>query len=128
MSVTQLISESAGKVSGQFLRYLVVGGIAFVIDFSLLVGLTQWLGMPYLVSAAVGFAVGVAVNYTLCLRWVFDTRRFRDRRLELTLFTSIGLSGLMLNEVLLWFITEPLAQPYYISKLLAYPTPSLCSP
>ena len=121
MLALTIFPPQAWKVVRQFLRYVVVGGIAFGVDFSILVLLTRYLGIPYLLSAGVGFIVGVIVNYNLCLRWVFDARRLQDQRLELTLFTFIGLGGLVLNEVLLWLITEQLSQEYYVSKLLAAP-------
>ncbi len=55
----------------QIMRFAVTGGIAFVIDFGLLLILTELVHLDYLVSATISFIVSVWVNYVLSMMWVF---------------------------------------------------------
>ena len=103
----------------QLLRYSVVGGIAFVADFSVLYLATSILGLHYLLGAAGGFVVGMGINYVLSIAWVFDKRRVGSVGLELQIFAAIGVAGLLINELLMWMLTGGLGVHYLRSKLIA---------
>lgn len=103
----------------QICRYAVVGGIAFIIDWTVLFVLTEFFQWHYLASAALSFVLGVVVNYTLSLKWVFDVRTFTKRSIEFAVFAVIGVLGLGLNELFIGLFTEVFAIYYMISKLLA---------
>lgn len=102
----------------QFYRYVLIGGLAFVIDFTILQALTELADVYYLYAATVGFLVGLLVNYWLSTRWVFSYRKLSDRRAEFIIFGVIGLLGLALNNLSLYAMTEFLSIDYRISKLL----------
>ena len=51
----------------EMLRFAIVGGASFVVDYALLYFCTEWLGIHYLYSAAISFTVSVIVNYWLCV-------------------------------------------------------------
>ena len=108
-----------GTLFGQFARYLVVGALAFVLDFSTLYALTRFAGLHYLASAAFGFALGLLANYCLCRLWVFDRRTLSNTRVEFAIFALIGLAGLGLNEAVIWFFTEALRFHYLVAKLFS---------
>jgi len=90
----------------QFIRYVVVGGIAFIVDFSSLYMLTAHFGWHYLASATVAFLLGLATNYALCIAWIFDFHAIPNRSHEFIIFCSIGVVGLGLNNALLYVLTE----------------------
>ncbi len=91
----------------EFLRYIVVGGIAFVVDFGSL-----WLCKEFLLSkeesysiylaTAIGFLLGLIVNYVLSLKFVFtqakDQGKGRDTK-SFAIFAVIGIIGLGLTEL-----------------------------
>lgn len=108
------------KILYQFGQYLLVGGTAFIVDFSTLYLLTEKLGVHYLASATLGFLLGLATNYALCIAWVFDVRVLKGNRIqEFTIFGLIGIAGLGLNTLILWFLTEVVKVHYLASKLVA---------
>jgi putative flippase GtrA len=106
-------------LSWQFIRYLCVGGFSFLIDFACLYYLTEHVGWYYLVSATLAFCVGLTTNYLFCLAWVFDFRRMPNRWHEFMVFSAIGLIGLLLNNLLLWLLTEHAGLYYLVSKIVA---------
>jgi putative flippase GtrA len=113
------LDSAVSPVVAQFLRYLVVGGVATLADFGTLALLTSGFGWHYLQSAAVAFGVGTAGNYALSIRWVFEERAVKNHLLEFVLFLLIGLAGLGINQLLLWKLTDGLHVHYLQSKLVA---------
>ena len=88
----------AHTLLADFLRYLVAGGLAFAVDWGV-------LGVHYLAATALGFALGLAVNYAICVTWVWrGTRATRLR--DFAVFTAIGLGGLLLTEGLMWLAVD----------------------
>ena len=51
------------KLIEQIMKFGIVGVIAFVIDYGLMVLLTEVFGVNYLISATVSFIVSVTFNY-----------------------------------------------------------------
>ena len=101
----------------QLLKYGVVGGIAFIVDYGLLLFLTEVCGFHHLVSAAISFIAGLAVNYILSQRYVFTEKRFSDWRIEFLIFSIIGVVGLGLNELIIYLLTDILGIHYMLGKL-----------
>ena len=103
----------------QFLRYVVVGGVAFLFDFFFLYIFTSSMHIHYLISAAIAFLIGLMVNYLLSIFWVFDKRSLENRMAEFFIFAVIGLVGLGLNEGFMWLFTGLIGLYFMYSKLIS---------
>jgi len=101
----------------QLLRYTFVGGIAFLIDFAALFLLTEFCGIHYILSATISFMLGLLTNYYLSIYFVFNNRRLKNKRVEFLVFALIGIVGLLINDVSIWFLTEVVSFHYLISKI-----------
>lgn len=102
----------------QFFRYTLVGGLAFVVDLGLLFLLTEYAHLYYLVSATLSFLMGLLVNYILSTQWIFRSSKIKNKKIEFILFGLIGVIGLGLNIVLLYFFTDLIGLYYILSKLI----------
>jgi len=109
----------------EFLRYVLVGGIAFVADFGTLV-LSQELYLKHFdfgvyLATVLGFVVGLVVNYVLSLLFVFtqakDVGKGRSVGAFLV-FAVIGLLGLLWTEIGMWLGIEILGLHYMIVKVV----------
>lgn len=119
MIVRNILSNQNNKSQFQFIRYAISGGIAFIADFTILYILTDILNIYYLISAIISFTAGVLVTYTLSIIWVFDIRRFRNKHIELGLFTLLSIIGLLLTIFFMWFFTEIINFYYLLSKIIS---------
>lgn len=119
MKLTSLFKKENDHILSQLFRYTFVGGFAFIVDFSALYVFTEFLHVHYLISAAIGFILGLLVNYALSIIWVFNKRTVKSRLAEATLFAVIGLIGLGLNELFIWFFTEQSHLHYQVSKVIS---------
>ena len=103
----------------EFSRYFVAGCLAFGGDFLVLVTLTEFAGINYLISNVFGFCVGLVISYLFCIRWVFSVRRLQVPTQEFGIFTLVALIGLALNEVVMWGVVEFAGQHYSLAKIVA---------
>lgn len=101
----------------QLIRYTIVGGLAFIVDFILLFVLTEYCKLHYIISATCSFIAGLFINYYISTLWVFKST-IKNKQIEFSLFTLIGLLGLGLNDFLIYFFTEKFSIHYMSSKFI----------
>jgi putative flippase GtrA len=114
-----IFSGTTTSTAVQFIRYIFVGGGAFLVDFGTMALLHHGVGIHYLTASAVGFGLGLVVNYLISVAWVFETRKLRRRWLEFFAYSLIGVVGLGLNQLVIWAITEHILAVPLASKLAA---------
>ncbi len=116
-----LISGGGTHLLIQLFRYLIVGGVAFIVDFGLLAFLTEKFELPYQLSACISFVAGLTVNYVLSIFWVFNSQaQGRSAKVaEFTLFAIVGVVGLGLNALIMWLFTEKAGFHYLLSKIVS---------
>lgn len=107
------------KLIEQIMKFGVVGVIAFVIDYGLMVVLTELFGINYLISATISFVVSVTFNYFASMRYVFTHKEDLSRRREFIIFVALSVAGLLINDVLMWLGTDLLGVSYLITKIFA---------
>lgn len=107
------------KLLAQFMKFGVVGVIAFVIDYGLLALLTELFGINYLVSATVSFTASVVFNYVASMRYVFTHKEGMSRRREFVIFVVLSVIGLLINNGCMWAGVELLGVHYLLTKIVA---------
>ncbi len=88
-----------GKLIQQFLKFGVVGVIAFIIDYGVLMLLSQVFGMDPVLAAGISFCVSVIFNYLASMRYVFTHREDLSRGREFVIFIVLSAIGLVINEL-----------------------------
>ena len=104
---------------GQFVRFGVVGVAAAVIDFGVLIALTELLGIDPVLSAGISFTASVIFNYFASMRFVFTRREDLGRAAEVLAFVALSLVGLAINEALMWLGVTALGAHYVFVKVFA---------
>ena len=105
------------KLIEQFMKFGVVGFIAFLIDYGLLALCTEVFGINYLISATIGFTVSVVFNYLASMRYVFTHKEDMSRRREFIIFVVLSIIGLIINNACLWAGVELLGWHYLLVKI-----------
>lgn len=113
-------------LSAEIMRFLFVGGLAFVVDFSVLSFTAEHIfyvghGWGLYLATALGFLAGVVVNYVLSILFVFRNARtdssYRTYNAFL-IFVGLGFIGLLLTEVGMYLGVGILAINYQVAKIL----------
>ena len=102
----------------QLFRYIIVGGVSFLVDYALLFTLTEYLHLYYLLSATISFVAGLVVNYFISTNWIFRHSKLKSRSAEFIIYGIIGVIGLLLNNLLLYVFTDWMCIHYMFSKLI----------
>ena len=102
----------------EFTRYFCAGCLTFLVDFTLLLFLTEVAEINYLRSNLAAVSVGIVMSYLLCVNWVFDARRYNQVVFEFPIFVLTSIVGVLLNESLLWASVEFGGIHYLAAKII----------
>lgn len=101
-------------------RYLLISGMALLADMLVFSLSLRCLGTPWPVAACLGFVSGVCVAYGLSIRYVFQVRKLQHSpRAELLIFVGLGVLGLGVTQLVLYFCIEWFSWPAEVSKGVA---------
>lgn len=113
----------------QFLKFGIVGGLSFVIDYGIMVLLKEVFGVYYLAAAFISFSVSVIFNYVCSMRYVFVSREDISKKREFITFVILSVIGLGINELVMWITVDKLPvdqilsidkdKVYLVAKLVA---------
>lgn len=117
--LNKLFLEKTNDTKLQFFRYLFVGGVAAFVNIGSLYILTDIFKIYYIFSNIIGFILGLIVNYILSKWLVFSTEKTINKLFEFLTYALIGVIGLGLDTVLIWFLTETILIYYLLSKLIS---------
>ena len=107
------------KLIEQIMKFGVVGVIAFIIDFGVMVFLTEVFGIDPVISATVSFIISVIFNYAASMRYVFSHRKGMSRTHEFVIFVVLSAIGLGINDLLIWAGTDLASFDYRLVKIFA---------
>ena len=106
------------KIIIQLIKFGIVGVIATVIDFGVLMFLKELMHIDVLAASAVAFSVSVIANYILSMLFVFKSRG-NSKVKEFLVFVVLSIGGLLLNQFIMWIGTEIMTAYYLWVKAFA---------
>ena len=112
-------SEKTEKLLLQIFKFVMVGGLAFVIDYLTLIICKEVFNLNVLVSAAIAFTISVVFNYILSVKWVFDVDKSKSEKKNFIIFIVFSIIGLLLTELIMWIGTDALKVNYLLVKIIA---------
>ena len=105
------------KLFKQLFRFGIVGTLAFIIDYSVMVFSKEVLNLYVLIAVALGFLISVIFNYWASVKFVFTVKQNRSKTKEFIIFVVLSAIGLGLTEISMWFGIEVLKINYMIVKI-----------
>lgn len=109
----------------EFVRFMLVGIVTTIIDFGLLVLLTEIFSVYYLFSATLGFVFSQTWAYIASVYWVYARFTAGSHANGFPAFLAISATGLLLTVIFLWTMTEQLGVFYFYAKIIASAATSL---
>ena len=101
----------------EIMRFSVVGGASFLLDYALLFAFVEFFGLHYLISSGLSFTISVLFNYYLCVVFVFHASG--RTKAQKALFFGSSILGLFLNQLCMWIFVDLMGIYYMISKIFA---------
>lgn len=110
------------KLIEQVGKFSIVGVLATLIDYGILMALSQAFSVPVLIASGVSYVVSLIFNYLASMRFVFTHRDDLSRGREFAIFVILSLIGLAINQAVMALATAALgtgALAVTASKVLA---------
>ena len=110
------------KLVNKIIRFSVVGGIATIIDFAFLYIFKEFLNINIIIANTLSFIISVTYNYIASIVWVFDINKEKNKKIQFILFILFilfSIFGLVLNNIILYILTDIFNMYYLISKVVA---------
>lgn len=117
--ISKFFIEKTDNLLMQFVRYFFVGGIAAVVNISLLFVLTDLCNINYVISNIIAFIFGLIVNYCLSKKMVFINENSVNKVFEFIMYAIIGFIGLGIDTLMLWIFTDKFKIYYMLSKIIS---------
>ncbi len=89
-------------------RFLTVGVMSTLIDFSLFTLLHGFFAVPTLSANTLSYTAGIVNGFVLHRRWTYAQRVSRTIGARFTLFAVVSLSALLLNNLIVLLLAPPL--------------------
>lgn len=117
--VNTLFIDKTNNTFLQFFRYLFVGGIAAVVNIGMLYVFTEIFNIYYIFSNILSFTMGLIINYFLSKLYVFTDDVNISKTKEFTIYSIIGVLGLLFDTILMYVFTSRLKLYYMLSKIIS---------
>lgn len=102
----------------KLIKFCMVGFTGMVIDFSVTWLLKEKVAVNKYIANSMGFILAAVNNFIWNRIWTFESGP-SSITLQFTLFISISLAGLALNNLLIYLLHEKLKWNFYLSKIVA---------
>lgn len=106
----------SAQIVQKFVGFAGTGAIATGIQYTILIVLTEWVGLAAVYASAIGYAISSVLNYLMKYHWVFASDK--KHRSTAPRYFLISLTGLSLNTALMYLGTQVLDWHYLIAQIL----------
>lgn len=99
-------------------KYFGVSIVAAIVNIGMLYIFTDICCINYLISNILSFTLGLIVNYVLSKKYVLKKCKL-NKALEFIIYALIGITGLVIDSLILWIFTSKLKIYYMLSKIIS---------
>ena len=107
------------KLLMQIIKFVIVGGIATIIDFVIFFLLHEILKINTLISNITSFSISVIYNYIASVKWVFDVDKDKNKKEQFIIFIVLSIIGLIINTIIVYICIDVIKMYSIIGKILA---------
>ena len=102
----------------KLIKFCLVGFSGLIIDFGTTYILKEKLRLNKYLSNIIGFILAASSNYILNKIWTFSNNE-SDILKQFSLFISIAIIGLIINNIIIYALTKRFNLNFYVSKMIA---------
>lgn len=107
------------KLLVQIFKFVIVGGIATILDWILYFILYNFMKINPLVANIISFSISTVYNYWASTKWVFEVNKNKSKNRLFVEFVLFSIIGLTLTELLLWIGINILGINAMVVKIMA---------
>jgi len=104
-SEVSVVERLKGVFDKSFIKYVITGVTAFVIEYSMYVLLLKWIGLNYVLSSTLVYMIVFWFAFLVNRSWSFESKG--DVKLQLMKYTMLFFFNLIVaNVILMYFLTD----------------------
>ena len=106
------------KLIEQVMKFVIVGGLSFVLDFIIYYVLKNYFSVYYLIAGFFSFTLSLIFNYLMSMKFVFKSKDDLKKTHEFIIFVTLSVMGLGLNLLCLFILVDIYKMNDLIAKIL----------
>lgn len=118
--IEKLNSNKKIKPLLQFIKFGIIGVIATLIDYSVLIILREAFYVDVFIASTISFFVSLIFNYMANMKYVFiNKKESMNKTRTIIAFILTSLVGLMINQLVMYILINDFYIHYILSKFFA---------
>ena len=102
-----------------FIKYILVGGIAFIVDILIFYSLVTFVGLGYFVASIISFLIGVFANYKLARSYVFNCDKSINKGVEIIGVYIVSGVAVIIHQFVIYILVDSFKIDIYTSKVMS---------
>ena len=107
------------ELLNQIFKFIIVGGIATIIDWAIFYILNSIFNINPLISNIFSFTISLIYNYIASVKWVFVVSKKKNSKRIFIEFVFLSIIGLLISEFIIWLLVDKLLINSLISKIIS---------
>ena len=116
-TMNQSLNDNQIKLLVQIFKFVIVGGIATLIDWIIYFICYHFIGIEPLIANIISFTISVIYNFWASIKYVFDVKGNNKR--NFIIFIVFAVIGLGLNEIIIFLLHNKLSWNAMLVKIIA---------
>ena len=113
------VNDNIVELLVQIFKFIIVGCVSTCIDFMFLYIFRDICKLPLIISNTLSFCISVIYNYWASMVFVFNVKAEKNNNKTFFIFILFSVIGLLLNNVIVWCVTNLFDVYYMLSKIVA---------
>ena len=103
----------------QIINFLIVGGIATLIDWLLYFILYNYVKLSPLLANIISYSISTLYSYIVSVKFVFNVNKDNSKKKNFIIFVTLSIIGLLLSEGLIYLMVNVFTLHKMLSKIIS---------
>ena len=113
------VSKEKENLLIQIINFLIVGGIATIIDWLLYFILYNYVKLSPLLANIISYSIATLYSYIVSVKFVFNVNKENSKKKNFIIFVTLSIIGLLLSEGLIYLMVNVFTLHKMLSKIIS---------
>ena len=103
----------------QIVNFLIIGGIATIIDWLLYYVLYNYVKLSPLLANIISYTISTLYSYVVSVKFVFNVNKGNSKKKNFIIFVTLSIIGLLLSEGLIYLMVNVFNLHKMLAKIIS---------
>ena len=113
------VSKEKEELLVQIINFLIVGGIATIMDWVLYFVLYNYVKLSPLLANIISYTISTLYSYIVSVKYVFNVNKKNSKKKNFIIFVTLSVIGLLLSEGLIYLMVNILNMHKMLAKIIS---------